>query len=117
MCFNGSASISKSWSTRPSRKSWVKGVPVVLSADVFKYWHVDDLAKTCRIIFQDGRVVEGKLEPEWVPAKHLFASSTFGGEKWWIFSTTTRGHIIITEGFNHPIIEQHVGERSPGWCS
>lgn len=72
----------------------------MLSADVYKYWHIDLLAMTCRIIFQDGRVVEGKLEPEWVPAKHLISSSTFDWEKWWIFSTTTRGHIIITEGFN-----------------
>lgn len=53
-----------------------------------------------KVIFQDGRVLEDDLDPPHAANDHYISSSVFDWENWWIFSTTTRGHTIITEGYN-----------------
>ncbi|MDI9896454.1 hypothetical protein QM797_17140 [Rhodococcus sp. IEGM 1381] len=72
----------------------------VVSADSFKYWHVDYQTGTLRIVYQSGEVHDAELDTEYRPTNSPVATSTFDWEKWWILSTTTRNDLIITEGFN-----------------
>jgi hypothetical protein len=72
----------------------------VISAERYKYWHVDYVSGIIRIVYQDGRVFDEILEPRHRPQDSLVATSTFDWEKWWILSTTTRNDLIVTEGFN-----------------
>lgn len=53
-----------------------------------------------KIVFQDGRLVENKLDDTFPSSEHYVARSIFDWEHWWIWSTTTRGHTIVTEGYN-----------------
>lgn len=78
--------------------------PLVLSAERFKYWHVDLRDGTIKIVCQDGQSHQDELEPRHRPKKTEIATSTFDWDNWWIISTTTRGDMIITEGFSpiHP---------------
>ena len=71
-----------------------------ISSDIYKYWRIDYQSNTMKTVFQDGRVLEGDLDASYSSVEHYLASSVFDWEHWWIFSTTTRGHTIITEGFN-----------------
>jgi hypothetical protein len=71
-----------------------------ISADRYKYWHVDYQNGTIRIVCQDGQVFDDELEVKYRPINSEVATSTFDWEKWWIFSTTTKNDIILTEGFN-----------------
>ncbi len=73
---------------------------MVISADKFKYWHVDYQTGTLRIVYQSGEVHDAELDTEHRPTNSPVATSTFDWEKWWILSTTTRNDLIITEGFN-----------------
>ncbi|WP_156892830.1 hypothetical protein [Corynebacterium sputi] len=73
---------------------------LVLSADLFKYWHVDFERGKIRIECQDGQIFEERLEPRHQQENSLVASSTFDWERWWIISTTSKNDVIITEGFN-----------------
>lgn len=73
---------------------------LVLSADQYKYWHVDFERGNLRIVCQDGRVFDDTLEPRHQRENSLVATSTFDWERWWIFSTTIKKDLIITEGFN-----------------
>lgn len=73
---------------------------LVLSADRYKYWHVDYQNRSIRIICQDGQVLDKELEARYRPINSQVATSTFDWEKWWIWSTTTRNDLILTEGFN-----------------
>lgn len=72
----------------------------LLSADVFKYWQIDFQKGTIRIVAQDGRDVEEKLEAKYRPQDSQIACTIFDWEQWWIWSITTRDDVIITEGFN-----------------
>ncbi|MBB1511819.1 hypothetical protein H5399_04270 [Tessaracoccus sp. MC1627] len=74
--------------------------PRVLSADQYKYWHVDFQKGLIKIIRQDGQILEDVLEPRFRGRASQIATSTFGWEEWSILSATTRGDLIITEGFN-----------------
>ncbi|MCQ1949370.1 hypothetical protein NNX28_05425 [Arthrobacter sp. zg-Y859] len=76
------------------------GEAVVLSAELYRYWHLDFQRRRVKIVCQDGQILEEALPSEFSPKNSQIASSTFDWEKWWIISTTTRGHRIITEGFN-----------------
>lgn len=76
------------------------GESLVISADRYKYWHVDYQSGSIRIVCQDGQVLEGELEAKYRSANSQVATSTFDWEKWWIWSTTTRNDLILTEGFN-----------------
>lgn len=73
---------------------------LVISANRFKYWHVDYQTGTLRIVWQSGEVHDAELETGYRPTNSPVATSTFDWEKWWILSTTTRNDLIITEGFN-----------------
>lgn len=73
---------------------------LVLSADRYKYWHVDYARGNIRIVCQDGRVFDDTLSPRHQRCDSLVATSTFDWEKWWILSTTIKNDLIITEGFN-----------------
>ena len=73
---------------------------LVISAELYKYWHIDFERGNFRIVCQDGRVLDATLEPKRQRENSLVATSTFDWEKWWIFSTTTKNDLILTEGFN-----------------
>lgn len=73
---------------------------LAISADLYKYWHVDYQSGSIRIVRQDGRVLEEELDAQYRPTNVQVATSTFDWEKWWIWSTTTRNDTILTEGFN-----------------
>ncbi|MBM9468407.1 hypothetical protein [Nakamurella leprariae] len=72
----------------------------VISADRFRYWQIDHGSGNFRIVCQDGRVLDGRLEPEHQRHDSMVATSTFDWEKWWILSTTVKNDLIITEGYN-----------------
>lgn len=72
----------------------------VLSADLYKYWHVDYQNGTIRIVCQDGQVLEDELEDRYRTTNSQVITSTFDWENWWIWSTTARNDLILTEGFN-----------------
>jgi len=72
----------------------------VISADRYKYWQLDFQNETIRIVCQDGQILEEDLEPRLRARDSQVASSIFDWERWWIWSTTTRNDLIITEGFN-----------------
>ncbi|WP_409180128.1 hypothetical protein F9C11_26815 [Amycolatopsis sp. VS8301801F10] len=74
--------------------------PLVISADLYKYWQVDFQKGTIKIVGQDGQILEEALNPEFQVPDSQVAASVFDWEKWWVLSTTTRGDLIITEGFN-----------------
>ncbi|MGY5036045.1 hypothetical protein [Prescottella equi] len=74
--------------------------PTVISSDVFKYWHVDYQNGSIRVVYRDGQVLDRELEAEYRPINSQVATSTFDWEKWWIWTTTTRNDLILTEGFN-----------------
>lgn len=76
------------------------GEAFVISTDVYKYWQVDFQKGTIKIVCQNGQILEDELQSKFSPRNSQIADSTFDWEKWWIISTTTRGHLIITEGFN-----------------
>lgn len=71
-----------------------------ISTDVYKYWQMDFQKGTTKIVCQDGRIIEGELQSKFSPRDSQIANSTFDFEKWWVISRTTRGHLIITEGFS-----------------
>jgi len=73
---------------------------LVISADLYKYWHIDFQNGSIRIVCQDGQILDDKLEPRHQRQDSQVATSTFDWEKWWIWSTTTRNDLILTEGFN-----------------
>ncbi|WP_052667159.1 hypothetical protein [Nitriliruptor alkaliphilus] len=73
---------------------------LVISADRYKYWHIDYRNRSIRIVCQDGQVHEEELEAKYRQHNSQVATSTFDWEKWWIWSTTTRNDLILTEGFN-----------------
>lgn len=73
---------------------------LVLSADLYKYWHVDYQNGTIRIVCQDGQVLDDKLEDRYRPTNSQVTTSTFDWDNWWIWSTTIRNDLILTEGFN-----------------
>ncbi len=73
---------------------------LVISADLYKYWHVDYQNRSIRIVCQDGRVFDEELELRHQRLDSQVATSTFDWEKWWILSTTIRNDLIISEGFN-----------------
>lgn len=72
----------------------------MISADRYKYWQVNFQNGTMTIVGQDGQILEEELEPRFRARDSQIATSIFDWEKWWILSTTTRGDLIITEGFN-----------------
>lgn len=76
------------------------GEPLLLSADQYKYWQIDFETGTIKIVGQDGQILEEELESKFRLRDSQIATSTFDWERWWILSTTTRGDLIITEGFN-----------------
>lgn len=73
---------------------------MVISADLYRYWHVDYQNGSIRIVCRDGQILDDKLEPRHQRQDSQVATSTFDWEKWWIWSTTTRNDLILTEGFN-----------------
>lgn len=73
---------------------------MVISADLYRYWHVDYQNGSIRIVYQDGQVLDEELEAKYQPTDSQVATSTFDWEKWWIWTTTTRNDLILTEGFN-----------------
>lgn len=73
---------------------------IVISADLYKYWHIDYQNGSIRIVCQDGKVIDDELEAKYRRTDSQVATSTFDWEKWWIWSTTTRNDLILTEGFN-----------------
>ena len=74
--------------------------PLVISAELYKYWHVDFQNETIRIVCQNGQIIEEELESRFRTEGSQIASSTFDWEKWWVMSMTVKGDLIITEGFN-----------------
>ncbi len=72
----------------------------MLSAELYRYWHVDFQNETIRIVCQDGQFFEEELESRFRTADSQIVSCTFDWEKWWVMSKTTKGDLIITEGFN-----------------
>lgn len=74
--------------------------PLEFSAERYKYWQVDFQNGIIRIVHQDGRILEEELEAKFRERDSRIATSIFDWEKWWILSSTTRGDLIITEGFN-----------------
>lgn len=72
----------------------------MISADLYKYWQVDFESGMIRIIRSDGELLEEELEARYRAPNSQVASSIFDWEKWWVSSTTTKGDMIITEGFN-----------------
>lgn len=72
----------------------------MISADRYKYWQVDFQKGTFKVVGQDGQILEEELEPKFRVRDSQVATSIFDWEKWWILSTTTRGDLIIAEGFN-----------------
>lgn len=72
----------------------------MISADRYKYWQVDFQNGTIKIVCQDGQILEEELEPKFRARNSQIDTSIFDLEQWWILSTTTRGDLIITEGFN-----------------
>lgn len=74
--------------------------PLEISADRYKYWQVDLQNGTIKIVCQDGQTFEEELDPRFRARDSQVATSIFDWEKWWILSMTTRGDLIITEGFN-----------------
>lgn len=74
--------------------------PFIVSADLYKFWHVDYQNRSIRIVCQDGRVVDEELEAKYRSTNSQIATSTFDWDNWWIWSTTTRNDLILTEGFN-----------------
>ena len=73
---------------------------MVISADRDKYWHLDYQKGSIRIVCQDGQIFVDELEAQYRPTNSQVATSTFDWDKWWIWSTTTRNDLILTEGFN-----------------
>lgn len=73
---------------------------MVMSADLYKYWQVDFQNGTIKIVCQDGRVLEEDLEPKFRERDSQVAISIFDWERWWILSTTIKGDLVFTEGFN-----------------
>lgn len=71
-----------------------------LSTELYKYWHLVFQRRTVKIVCQDGRILDDTLPSKFSPKNSQIANATFDWEKWWIISSTTRGHRIITEGFN-----------------
>ncbi|MCK2243738.1 MULTISPECIES: hypothetical protein [unclassified Crossiella] len=74
--------------------------PLAISADRYKYWQIDFQTGTIKIVSQDDQALEEELNPNFRVRPSQVAASIFDWEKWWILSTTTRGDLIITEGFN-----------------
>lgn len=74
--------------------------PLGISAELFKYWHVDFQNGTIQIACQDGQVVEEELEFRFRTKGSQIASSTFDWETGCVVTTTTKGDLIVTEGFN-----------------
>lgn len=74
--------------------------PPALSADQYQFWHINFKSGTIAIVGQDGQILEQDLDPRFRPRNSQVATSTFDWEKWWISSTTVRGDLIVTEGFN-----------------
>lgn len=72
----------------------------MISADRYKYWQIDFQTGTIKIVGQDGQILEEELEPRFRSRDSQVAVSIFDWDKWWILSTTTRGDLVITEGFN-----------------
>lgn len=72
----------------------------MISTERYKYWHVDFRNDTIRIVCQDGQIIDGELQCRFKTRRSQIASSTFDWEKWWVMSITTKGDLIITEGFN-----------------
>lgn len=70
--------------------------PLVISADLYRCWHVDYRNGLVRIVCQDGQILHDTLEP----IESQVATSTFDWENGCIWSTTTRSDLILTEGFN-----------------
>lgn len=73
---------------------------LTLSADVFRYWIIDHVAREIRIVLQDGQELReplGDPDPLWGSQVSL---SIFDWEKWWISSITLREHLVIAEGYN-----------------
>ncbi|MEV6361345.1 hypothetical protein [Nocardia asteroides] len=74
--------------------------PKTFSADMFEYWHVDYQKGSIRVAYKDGEVLDRELEARYKPANSQVATSTFDWDNWWIWTTTTRNDLILTEGFN-----------------
>lgn len=72
----------------------------MISAELYKYWHIDFQNETIRIVCQDGQIIDDGMESGSRTRNSQIASSTFDWEKWWVMSITTKGDLIITEGFN-----------------
>lgn len=72
----------------------------MISAGQYKYWQVDFQNGVFKIVCQDGQIIEEELDAKFRARDSQIATSIFDWERWWIFSTTTRDDLIITEGFN-----------------
>lgn len=73
---------------------------MVISAELYKYWHVDFQNETIRIVCRDGQIIEEELDFRFRTVGSQIASSTFDWEKWWVMLMTVKGDLIVTEGFN-----------------
>lgn len=71
-----------------------------LSAETFKYWHADYEKRESKVVFQDGRILEEPFCFEEQLENLPVRTSTFDWEMWGVFSQTTRGHVVMTEGYN-----------------
>ncbi|WP_328467271.1 hypothetical protein OHA21_48550 [Actinoplanes sp. NBC_00393] len=81
---------------------------LVLSADLFQYWAIDFVRNELLVVTADGqRHTEALSTPSW--PNNQVAQSVFDWERWWIFSTTTRGDMLISEAYS-PIT---TGPRRP----
>ena len=60
----------------------------MFSADVFKFWAIDRVAKQVRFVFQDGRTSEEPIADGDPILDSEIAVSIFDWEKWWVTSIT-----------------------------
>lgn len=74
--------------------------PLILSADVFKYWILDPANRQIKIIYQDGREDTQEMKDDDPLLNSEIKQSIFDWEKWWVIIITSRDHLIITEAYS-----------------
>lgn len=70
-----------------------------LSADDYQYWAVDFVRGELTIIMANGQRISESVPAHSGRIPHV-ARAVFDWERWWVFSTTTRGDSLVSEAYS-----------------